>query len=188
LIKLLVMKSYLLAQLIVLLPFLSFTQDDLVIKGTKKVSQELTPQQVIDSLHKHFPDAEAVKYYKGTAEVTQRGWSVSTEDNLTPGASVDYYTISFKQEGLQYYGLYQGDGTLVECKIEQKLDALPTPVVTSLKSIAKDYPGYKVVEKNYYKKQNYTKSKEYYEVIAKNGKSEKRFYYEEDGTLIKIKG
>lgn len=147
----------------------------------------MTPQQVLDSLHRHFPNAQAVKYYKGTEEVTQRGWSVSTEDNLTPGASVDYYTIAFKNEGLQYYGLYQADGTLVECKMQQKLDELPTPVVTSLKAIAKDYPGYKVTAKNYYKKQNYSKSNEYYEITASNGKSQKRFYYAEDGTLIKTK-
>jgi len=66
---------------------------------------------------------------------------------------------------------------------------LPEPVVTSLKAIAKDYPGYKVVSKNYYKKQNYSKSKEYYEVTAnKNGKEEKRFYYSPEGELIKVKG
>lgn len=181
------MKSYLLA-LIVLIPFLSSAQDDVVIKGTKKVSQQYTPQQVVDSLNKQFPNAKGIKYYKGTEEVAKRGWTVTTEDNLPPGASFEYYTISFKQEGLQYYGLYHPNGTLLESKVEQKLDALPPAVVTSLKSIAKDYPGYKVVAKNYYKKQNYSKSKEYYEVTAKNGKKEKKFYYTEDGTLIKVKG
>jgi hypothetical protein len=56
-----------------------------------------------------------------------------------------------------------------------------------LKAIAKDYPGYKVVEKNYFKQQNYSKHKEYYEVTAKNGDKVKKLYYKEDGTLIKMK-
>jgi len=180
------MKKYLIAQLIVLLPFLLFAQD-LVIQGTKKVSKQYTPQQVVDSLNKRFPDAKSVQYYKGSAEAAERGWTVATEDNLDSHSDVDYYTISFKQEGLQYYGLYDQSGTLLECKIQQKVDQLPEPVVTSLKAIAKDYPGYKVVSKNYYKKQNYSKSKEYYEVTAKNGKEEKRFYYTADGELTKVK-
>ena len=60
-------------------------------------------------------------------------------------------------------------------------------MVASLKAIAKDYPGYKVVEKNYFKQQNYSKHKEYYEVTAKNGDKVKKLYYKEDGTLIKMK-
>jgi len=179
------MKKFLIAQLIILLSLYASAQD-LTIKGTRKITKEYTPQQVIDSLNKKFPDAKSVQYYQGTAEATERGWTVTTEDNLN-GADPEYYTISFKQEGLQYYGLYDHSGNLLECKIQQKLDQLPEPVVTSLKAIAKDYPGYKVVSKNYFKKQNYSKSKEYYEITAKKGNEEKKFYYTEDGNLIKVK-
>src|SRR3954471_14130959 len=144
------MKRYLIAQLIILfLPLLSYSQD-LVIKGTKAVTKKYTPQEVIDSLQKTFPNATAVKYYKENAATAQKGWAVSSEDELAHGDQVDYYTISFKQEGLQYYGLYDQHGTLVEYKIEQKMDNLPEKVVTSLTSMKKDYPGYKVVSKNYF--------------------------------------
>jgi hypothetical protein len=181
------MKRFLLAQLIILLSLYSSAQEDLVIKGTKKVDKKYTPQQVIDSINKRFPDAKAVAYYETTPATIERGWTVTTEDNLNASADVDYYTVSFKQEGLQYYGLYDRNGQLLECKIQQKLDELPEPVVASLKAIAKDYPGYKVVEKNYFKQQNYSKHKEYYEVTAKNGDKVKKLYYKEDGTLIKMK-
>jgi len=108
------------------------------------------------------------------------------EDNLGE-ASPEYYTISFKQEGLQYYGLYDPNGKLVESKIEQKQAQLPEAVIASLKAIAKDYPGYKVVSKSYYKQTNYFKSKEYYQVTAKKGNETKVFYYSPNGTLQKVK-
>jgi hypothetical protein len=180
------MKKFSIAPLLLVFSIYASAQD-LVIKGTKKIDKTYTPQQVMDSIQKRFPNAKSVQYYQTTPEAAQRGWTVATEDELDPNAVVDYYTVAFKQEGLQYYGLYDKDGNLVECKIEQKVDQLPEPVVTSLKAIAKDYPGYKVVSKNYYKKQNYSKNKEYYEVTAKNGKNEKRFYYTEAGELIKVK-
>jgi len=60
-------------------------------------------------------------------------------------------------------------------------------VIASLKAIAKDYPGYKVVSKNYYKQTDYSKSKEYYQVTAKNGDKTKVFYYSPDGKLQKVK-
>jgi hypothetical protein len=179
------MKKLLIALLIVSVSFYASAQD-LTIKGTKPISKELTPQQVVDSLQKHFPNAKSVKYYEGTPELTQRGWNVTTEDNLGE-QSFDYYTISFKQEGLQYYGLYDHNGILLESKIEQKETQLPEAVIASLKAIAKDYPGYKVVSKNYYKQTDYSKTKEYYQVTAKNGDKTKVFYYSADGTLQKVK-
>src|SRR5688572_28061363 len=181
------MKKYLLVQLaILLLHLLSFTQD-LVIKGTKEITKQYTPQQVIDSLQKTFPNAQSVKYYKGDAEATKKGWAVSKEDELDPSAAIDYYTISFKQEGLQYYGLYDQEGTLLEYKIQQKMDQLPEKVVTSLKSLSKDYPGYKVVSKDFYMVKKNNKAKEYFQVTAMKGNEKKEVFYSPEGELIKIK-
>ena len=181
------MKRYLIAQLIILfLPLLSYTQD-LVIKGTKPVTKQYTPKEVIDSLQKTFPNATAVKYHKENAATAQKGWAVSTDDQLGHGDEVDYYTISFKQEGLQYYGLYDQHGTLVEYKVEQKMDSLPENVVTSLKGMKKDYPGYKVVSKNFFMTKNYSKTKDYYQITASNGKQKKDFFYSAEGELVKVK-
>ena len=179
------MKKFLTAALVIAVSLYASAQD-LTIKGTKQVTKDHTPQEVVDSLHKHFPNAEAVKYYEGTPELTARGWNITTEDNLGE-SSPEYYTISFKQEGLQYYGLYAPNGHLIESKIQQKEAQLPEAVIASLKAIAKDYPGYKVVSKTYYKQTNYSKSKEYYQVTAKKGNETKVFYYSPDGTLQKVK-
>jgi roadblock/LC7 domain-containing protein len=179
------MKRYLTAVTIMLLPFLSIAQD-VTITGTRKISEKMTPQQVIDSLHKTFPNAKAVKYYKADAS-TAKGWDVTQEGSTMAAAGDENYTISFKQEGLQYYGLYAPDGTLLESKIEHTMAELPAEVVMAVKALAKDYPGYKVVSKNYFKQQNYSKSKEYYEIVAKNGNSTKKFYYSPAGELIKVK-
>jgi len=181
------MKKYLITQLIIILSVFAYAQD-MVIKGTQHIAKKYTPQQVVDALEKKFPTAKSVKYYKADTAATREGWAVTTEDNLDPGAGVEYYTISFKQDGLQYYGLYDHDGTLLESKVEETMTELPPNVVTSLKSLAADYPGYKVVSKNYYKTQNHSKSKEYYEVTAKKGNDEKKFIYSADGELLKVKG
>src|SRR5689334_8880499 len=99
------MKKVLIALLVVLVSHFTYAQD-LVIKGTKEITKKYTPQQVIDSLEKTFPNAKSVHYFKADEATTQKGWAITTEDNLEAGATVDYYTISFKQNGLQYYGLY----------------------------------------------------------------------------------
>jgi hypothetical protein len=180
------MKRYLIVQLaIILVPILSYTQD-LVIKGTKPVTKQYTPQEVLDSLQKTFPNAQSVKYYKTDAATAQKGWAVTTEDELDHSGEVEYYTISFKQEGLQYYGLYDPHGNLVEYKFEQKMDNLPEKVATSLKALSNDYPGYKVVDKTYFMTKNNSKSKEYYQVTASNGKDKKQVYYSQDGDFIKM--
>jgi len=180
------MKRYLIAQLaILLLPFFSNAQD-LVIKGTKPVTKQYTPQEVLDSLQKAFPNATSVKYYKENAATAKKGWAVTADDQLASN-DVDYYTISFKQEGLQYYGLYDQHGTLVEYKIEQKMETLPEKVVTSLHSMKKFLPGYKVVSKNFFMTKNSGTSKDYYQITASNGKETKELFYSADGVLTKVK-
>ncbi|MCU7552300.1 hypothetical protein OCK74_24485 [Chitinophagaceae bacterium LB-8] len=185
------MKKYLLttAFIILCVSFKSQAQGgDIVIKGSKEIPKKMTPQQVMDSLNKRFPDAKAVKYYESKADVVNKGWTVSEEDNLAPGADVGYYTISFKRADLKYYGLYDKDGNLLQSKVEETVKELPEPVRNSLNRLSQEHPGYKVVSKTFYKNQNYSKSKEYYEVIAEKDKVRKRLYYAPDGTLIKIKG
>ena len=161
---------------------------DVVITGSKKINKKATPQQIIDSLKTRFPDATAIQYYQAPASgVTKGGWAVTEEDNLPEDGSLDYYTISFKRSNSQYYGLYSKDGTLLQSKMEQKLDDLPEPIRNSLMNLSQSYPGYKVKSKNYFKKTNYSKSKEYYEVTASNGKETKKLYYAADGTILKVK-
>ena len=186
--KYIIMKKYLLLPVIILSSLCLFAQNDLVIKGTKPISKQLTPQQVIDSLNKRFPNAEAVKYYQVPASAAKaNGWNVTEEDNLDPSAEVDYYEISFKREGLNYYGLYDRTGKLLKAKIQYDVATLPDPVVASLKELGKKYPGYKVVSKTFYKTQDYSKSKEYYEVVAQNGSQKKVVTYSADGTILKVK-
>jgi len=182
------MKKYLLLPVLALSSLGLWAQNDLVIKGTKKIDKQMTPQQVIDSLHKRFPNAEAVQYYHVPASAARaNGWNVTEEDNLSSNAEVDYYEISFKREGLHYYGLYDRNGQLLKAKIQQNVTTLPDPVVASLKELGKKYPGYKVVSKTFYKTQNYAKSKEYYEVVAQNGSKKKIVTYSADGTILKVK-
>jgi hypothetical protein len=182
------MKKYLLLPLLLLFSLFLYSQNDLVIKGTKKISKQLTPQQVIDSLHKRFPNAQAVQYYKLPANAAKaNGWNVTEEDNLDASSEIDYYEISFKQAGLNYYGLYDKNGQLLKSKVQEDVTKLPEPITASLKGLSQKYPGYKVISKTYYRTSNHAKSKEYYEIVAQKGDKKKTLTYSADGTIIKVK-
>ncbi|MHA4844930.1 hypothetical protein ACX0G7_12235 [Flavitalea antarctica] len=182
------MKKCILIMVALLPALMLFSQNDIVITGSKKITKELTPKQVIDSLNKKFPDAKSVEYFQAPASGVQNGWTITEEDNTTSSDEVDYYTISFKRDGLKYYGLYKKDGTLLQSKVEESVKTLPEPIQASIKTVSQDHPGYTIKKQTFYRNQNYAKTKEYYEIVAEKGKTVKRLYYQADGTLVKVKG
>jgi hypothetical protein len=163
-------------------------QDELVIKGTKQIRKKLTPQQVIDSLESRFPDAKSVKYYKVPSSQAKTGWAVTEEDDMEADEDIDYYTISFKRDDFRYYGLYKPDGTLVMSKMEEKVTTLPVAVAQSVKSLSTQYPGYVVNGETHFRRLDHSKNKEYYEITAKKGKENKKFFFSPEGELMKVKG
>lgn len=164
------------------------SQDEaVIIKASNQISKKMTPQQVIDSLNAHFPNAQAVKYYKAPPDVLERGWTVSKDDNFVHGSQIDYYTISFKNADLQYYGLFEADGRLIRSKQQNTVEQLPDAVKTAVQNLAAQHPGYKVVSKKYFKNLDSNSMEEYYEVIATDGNKAKSLYYKPDGTLMEIK-
>jgi hypothetical protein len=164
------------------------SQDEaIIIKASNKVSKKMTPQQIIDSLNARFPDAQSVQAFKATPDIVSRGWTVSKEDNLGHDMEIEYYTISFKSHGLDYYGLFAADGRLIRSKQQSTVEELPEPVKTSLKSLSAQHPGYTVTSKKYFKNLDSKSMKEYYEVIAQNGDQKRSLYYSADGTLQEIK-
>jgi hypothetical protein len=181
------MMKYLLAVLPAMMFLCTTAQQVVKVSGTKKITKKMTPQQVIDSLHARFPDAKAVTYYKMPADAVARGWTVTLEDDLDAEAEVDYYTIKFKRNDFQYYGLYKSDGTLVMSKYQEAIRHIPDTIRNSLMKLGEKYPGYRIATKTYYKNTQYTKTKEYYEFVAYNGKNLKKVYYDQDGALIRVK-
>lgn len=181
------MMKYFLTGMLAIMYFFTAAQELVKVSGTKKISKKLTPKQVIDSLHARFPNARAVTYYKMPADAVAKGWSVTIEDELDADAEVDYYTIKFKRNDFQYYGLYKPDGTLVMSKYQETVTHIPDTIKSSLEKLGEKYPGYRIAMKTYYKSTNFSKSKEYYEFIAYNGKKIKKVYYDADGFLIRVK-
>jgi hypothetical protein len=182
------MKNYIVILILSIISLIAQAQSELVIKGTKKITKKMTPQQVIDSLEARFPNARSVNYYKVATTAAKNGWQVTAEDNLEAGAEVELYTISFKRDDFKYYGLYKADGTLLRSKYEEKDVDLPEQVVQSIKTIASQYPGFKVTGKTHFKRYDYSKNTEYYEITAKKGKETKRLVFAPDGTLQNVKG
>ena len=159
------MKKFLGLAILIAVCNASFGQDTLTLKGSKHITEELTPKQVIDSLKQRFPDAQAVQYYK-TSAAEANGWAVSSEDKLS--GDIEYYTLSFKRQDFQYYGLFAADGTLVKSKYLEKDAALPEAVQAGIRKLAadKNYTDYKIISKQYFKDVDYNKQKETYEILA----------------------
>ena len=165
------------------------SQDEaVIIRASTKLDKNMTSQQVIDSLNARFPNAHAVKYFKIPPDAVNKGWTVSKDDNLGTHETIDYYTVTFKRDGFNYYALFRADGTLVRSKHEENIDQLPDAVKFSIKSLQDQHPGYKIVSKKYFRNINGSTDEEFYEVIAQKGDEKKSLYYKADGTLLEIKG
>ena len=162
------MKKFLMVALIAGMSAVSFgqTSGELTIKGSRAVTKDSTPQQVIDTLKKRFPNAEAVQYYE-TSAAAANGWAVSTDDRMPASDVPDYYTIKFKRDDFQYYALFEANGTLVKSEFQQIDVELPEAVKASLLKLkAEKYPDYQLLTKDYFKYEDYDMHKDYYEITA----------------------
>jgi hypothetical protein len=187
------MKKYLLIAAWLVLSIAGYSQQggELVIKGSKQITTELTPKQVIDTLHKRFPNAKSIHYYETPAAAAKNGWAVTAEDNLNYGEEVDYYTISFKRSDFQYYALCKANGTVVSYKYQETDANLPEAVKASIKQLAAtpEYKDYKLYSKKYYKQVDQGKMKEYYEIVGiskTDGKTTKMITMDPTGKVLKV--
>ncbi len=163
-------------------------QDEaLIIKGSTKLSRDMTPKQIIDTLNARFSNAHDVKYYKIPPDAASKGWTISKEDNLGSDQTIDYYTITFNRDGFKYYALFAANGRLIRSKHEENIEQLPDAVKFSIKALGEQHPGYKVVSKKYFRNINSSSDEEYYEIIAQKGDEKRSLYYKVDGTLLEIK-
>ncbi len=163
-------------------------QDEaVIIKGSTKLSRDMTPRQVIDTLNARFPNAHAVKYYKIPPDAVSKGWTISKEDDLSGDQTIDYYTVSFKRDDFKYYALFEADGRLIRSKHEEKIDELPEAIKFSIRALSEQHRGYKVVSKKYFRNLSASSEEEYFEIIAQKGEEKRSLYYKADGTLLEIK-
>jgi len=186
------MKKYLLIASALLLSIaVKAQQDEMIIKGSKHTDMQHTPQQIIDSLHKRFPDAKSIDYYETPATAAKNGWTVSQEDDLDWGNEAEYYTLQFKRSDFQYYALFRADGTLVSSKYEETEAHLPEAVTTAIKQLgATEYVEYKLYSKKYFKTVQEGKMKEYYEITGikiSDNKTKKTITMDATGKVLKVK-
>src|SRR5688572_29676618 len=80
---------------------------DVVTVYAKKISEEETPQAIVDALKKDFPDnAEDVKYYLFPGDKVADEWRVALDSAVRQGEA-DQYTVKLKgKKGGYIYGLY----------------------------------------------------------------------------------
>jgi hypothetical protein len=185
------MKKLLIVALIVAISIVSFGQTaGVTIKASKMITKDSTPQQVIDTLKKRFPNAEAVQYYE-TSAAAANGWAVSAEDQGHSGDDAEYYTIKFKRHDFQYYALFAADGTLIKSEFQQKDVKLPEAVTASLLKLKADkYPDYQLMTKDYFKYENYDMHKDYYEITAvktSDANQKKIVVVDPSGKIISVK-
>ena len=187
------MKKYLLIATTLVSSIALYAQqepDKMIIKGSKQTDMAHTPQQIIDSLHKRFPDAKSIDYYQTPAAAAKNGWTVSQEDDLDWGNEVEYYTLKFKRSDFQYYALFKADGTLVSSKYEETEANLPYAVTTAIKQLgATDYKEYKLYSKKYFKTVQEGKMKDYYEITGiktSDNKTKKTITMDATGKVLKV--
>jgi hypothetical protein len=185
------MKKFLLVTLVVAISVISFGQTaGITIKASKMITKDSTPQQVIDTLKKRFPNAEAVQYYE-TSGAVANGWTVSGEDHTQYGDEAEYYTIKFKRQDFQYYALFAADGTLIKSEFQQMGVELPEAVKASLLKLKTEkYPDYQMITKDYFKYESYDMHKDYYEITAVNTKDAKQtkiVVVDPSGKIVSVK-
>ena len=184
------MKKLLMMALLAAMSTSSFAQDEAqrTIKASKPIDQKATPQQVIDTLKKRFPNAKSVQYYE-TSGATAKGWTVSTDDHSGYSDDARYYTLKFKRDDFQYYALFEADGTLIKSEFQQKNVELPEAVKTSLLKLKADkYPDYTLQTKDYFKLESYDMHKDYYQITAtktSDPKQKKIVTVDPSGKIIK---
>jgi len=183
------MKNLLLLAIVLITTYAASAQE-IYIDATKKISKEITPKQIVDSLIKRFPNAKAVEYYKAT-EATKKGWTVSETDDMSDD-DMDYYVLSFKRNDSKYYGLFKADGTLVKSSFQQSGVKLPDPVKKTLTTMGGgDYKDYTLLSKTYYKTIDHSDNSEYYVISAvrkDNPKAKKTITIDPQGKVMKVKG
>ena len=182
------MSRYLLLLAGMLVCVQSISQEDQIItSGTTKISRQLTPKPIFESLARAFPGAFTIEYFITEGGTAKEGWTITEEEGNACHDGLAYYIISFKHDDLKYYGLFTHDGQLMMLKVKQDLSELPDPVKESLKSLDKEHHGYRLTSRTYYKNQNQLRRVEYFEVVAEKRKEKKRLFYNIDGTLATVK-
>lgn len=162
-------------------------EDGIITSGTTKISRQLTPKPIIESLARAFPDAVTIEYFITEGGTAREGWTITEEEGDACEGGIACYIISFKRADLKYYGLFAQDGQLIMLKVKQDFSELPGPVKESLKCLGRDYQGYRLLSRTYYKNENQIKRAEYYEVVAEKRKEKKRLFYKIDGTLATVR-
>ena len=176
------------------------------LKGPKKMVKKATPEQIIYLIAKSIQFNEEaykgkniamqplidslaryVQFYNPSVSEALKQWTAFQEHNINASVVVNY-TVSYRKHHMYYYGLYKADGSIVESRIEQDPVDLPKDIKKSVKKKLKDYNGYKITStiRAYYKNFVEDKSKDYYEIIAKNGKEAEGFQYSLDGALVNV--
>ncbi len=188
------MKNYLLLTLALLFTASLYAQkNEIVLTGSTKTTVKATPHQIIDSLHRMFPHAQAIESYKTPESAVEKGWQFTKKEQESHNSGeVARYTISYKNDDFQYYGLYNSDGSLVKSKYQENGATLPAAAKEAVqKYVEANYKGYEVQSKTYFKETDYEKNhKEYYEVIAaskSNPNDKKRITVDQAGKVVKVR-
>lgn len=160
-------------------------EDQLIVQEATKINRQLVPATVMDSLHQLFPHMLPIEYYTLPPVAARNAWAVPADSLVPHTDSSEYYLIINKRSDLKLYTLFANDGHLIMTKLREDVSILPDVVMTSIKELRTDYPGYKIRSTACYRNEDRDR-RLYYEVIAERGINQQRFFYDPEGTLVKI--
>lgn len=160
-------------------------EDRLIVQEATKINRQLVPAPVMDSLYKIFPRTQAIEYYSMPMMAARNAWAVPADSLVPYTDTAGYYLIVNKKGDQKFYTLFAADGDLVMMKLREELSYLPELVQASMRALRKTYPGYRINASACFKNEDRGR-RLYYEVIAERGVNRQRFFYDPEGTLVKI--
>lgn len=155
------MKTIVLSAVLMGLAFQSNAQD-LLFRA--KLEVEEVPELVVTALEEDFPDFTIIEYSALPVEYVEG--DVYINPNIDSNADYDTFQVDIEAKGKQVTATYDRNGELI--KITEHFKNVPLPYAVS-KSIAKEYPNWKLVKDSYDMVQvGNDKAKKRYRVVLEN--------------------
>ncbi len=145
----------------------------------KPTDKAATPQVVLDSIKKAFPQPISQTLSKITAQNYGKEWDVE----ISPASAEEsplYYEVFIHNKSGRYTAIYNKDGNLLKMKQIFKDAALPEPVNQTLQA---KYSDWKLLSKEERVSNDGKRAFLEYKVLLKKGPIKKAVYFDESGKV-----
>jgi hypothetical protein len=145
----------------------------------KPTNNSKTPQVVLDSIKKAFPEPISQTLSTITAQNYGKQWDVE----ISPASEEEsplYYQVFIHNKTGRYTAIYDKNGNLLKMKQTLKNISLPEAVNQTIQS---KYNGWSLLDKEERIENNGKKASTEYKVLLKKGLIKKAVYFDDNGKV-----